>query len=227
MSEGDGMKDGREIGILLYDRVTALDAIGPYEVLSRLPGAAIRFVATTRGEIRTDQRSLGLVADFRLAEVPRPDIIVIPGGPGQTAQMENEEVIEWIAHAHQHSRWSTSVCTGSLLLAKAGVLNGIRATSHWLAMEELARLGAIPVNQRYVIDGKIVTAAGVSAGVDMALQLAACEAGRSTAESIQLGIEYDPQPPFEAGTPVKAGQALADELRRRSRFHLLRREEEG
>ncbi len=217
----------REIGILLYDRMTALDAIGPYEVLSRLPGATIRFVATKRGEIRTDQRSLGLTADFTLAEVPRPDIVVIPGGPGQSAQMENKEVIEWIAHAHQHSRWTTSVCTGSLLLARAGVLRDIRATSHWLAMEELARLGAIPVNERYVIDGKIVTAAGVSAGIDMALQLVACEASRSTAESIQLWIEYDPQPPFAGGTPVKAGAGIADQLRLRSRFHRPRQEEEG
>lgn len=213
------MKDGREIGILLYDRMTALDAIGPYEVLSRLPGATIRFVATRKGEIRTDQRSLGLTADFTLAEVPRPDIVVIPGGPGQSVQMENEEVIEWIAHAHRHSRWTTSVCTGSLLLARAGVLRGIQATSHWLAMEELARLGAIPVNQRYVRDGKIVTAAGVSAGIDMALQLVADEEGRSTAESIQLWIEYDPQPPFAAGTPAKAGEAITDQLRQRSLFH--------
>lgn len=213
------MKAKTEIGILLYDGMTALDAIGPYEVLSRLPEVVIRFVATRRGEVRTDQRSLGLVADFRLAEVQSPDILIIPGGPGQSAMMENGEVLEWISQVHQTTRWTAGVCTGSLLLAAAGVLTGVRATTHWLALAELGRLGAIAVNQRWVIDGKIVTAAGVSAGIDMALQLAALEDGPATARTIQLWIEYDPQPPFNAGSPEKAGAVIADRLRERSRFH--------
>lgn len=213
------MKAQTEIGILLYDGMTALDAIGPYEVLSRLPEVTIRFAATTRGEVRTDQRSLGLVADFTLAEVESPDILVVPGGPGQSALMRNDAVLEWIRRAHQTTRWTTAVCTGSLLLAAAGVLEGVRATTHWLALEELGRLGARPVNQRWVLDGRIMTAAGVSAGIDMALQLAAHEDGSTTAKTIQLWIEYDPQPPFDAGCPEKAGGVIAGRLRERSRFH--------
>jgi len=206
------------VAILLYDQMTALDAIGPYEVLSRLPGLVTKFVGTERGLKRTD-KTLGLMADHLLEEVMEPRIVLVPGGPGQAAIMKDERVLSWISQAHQTSTWTTAVCTGSLILAGAGIMNGVRATSHWLALEELGRLGAVPVAERVVFDGKIVTGAGVSAGIDLALQLAERVSGEETARSIQLWIEYDPQPPFNAGNPRKANNSTVEELRRQSRFH--------
>jgi len=206
------------VAILLYDQMTALDAIGPYEVLSRLPGLVTKFVGTERGLKRTD-KTLGLMADHLLEEVMDPRIVLVPGGPGQAAIMKDERVLSWISQAHQTSTWTTAVCTGSLILAGAGIMNGVRATSHWLALEELGRLGAVPVAERVVFDGKIVTGAGVSAGIDLALQLAERVSGEETARSIQLWIEYDPQPPFNAGNPRKANNSTVEELRRQSRFH--------
>ena len=207
-----------EIAILLFDRLTTLDAVGPYEVLSRMPGATVKMVAKQVGPWRNDSGSLALVADYALAEVPQPDILVVPGGPGQTALMDDEAVLSWIRRAHATSKWTASVCTGSLVLGAAGLLNGLPATSHWLAYESLRALGAEPVEQRVVIAGKIITAAGVSAGIDMALTLVARECGEAVAQSIQLGIEYDPQPPFDAGAPSKAPAAIVERLRNRSRF---------
>ncbi len=165
-----------DIAIPLYDRFTALDAVGPYEVLSRLPGAKVAFVAEQAGPVTTDTGSLRLVA-APLAEHPRPDILLVPGGPGQTAQMADGPLHEWLRAADLASTWTTSVCTGSLILAAAGPLRGRQATSHWLALTELADLGVTPVAQRVVFDGKYVTAAGVSAGIDMALALAGRIAG--------------------------------------------------
>jgi len=208
-----------QIAILIYDRLTALDAVGPYEVLSRLPGAELTFVAQEPGPKRTDTGRLALVADAPLTELPHPEIVLVPGGPGQRALMEDGPVHEWLRAAHETSRWTTSVCTGSLILAAAGLLDGRRATSHWLALEELGRLGAEPIAERVVFDGKLVTAAGVSAGIDMALALAARVAGEQVAQAIQLGIEYDPQPPFDAGSPQKAPAAIVEAVRaRRARF---------
>ncbi len=207
-----------EIAIVLYDRLTALDAIGPYEVLSRLPGANLRFVAERAGPVRTDNGLLTLLVEHPLKDVPRPDIIVVPGGPGEVAARAGGPVLEWLRNAHETSTWTTSVCTGSLVLAAAGLLHGRRATSHWLALETLRDLGAEPVAERVVVDGKLVTAAGVSAGIDMALALAEKVAGRKVAEAIQLGIEYDPQPPFDAGSPEKAPAEVVALLRERSRF---------
>lgn len=212
------MTETGEVAILLYDQMTALDAIGPYEVLSRLPGLVTKFVGTERGLKRTD-KTLGLMADHLLEEVMEPRIVLVPGGPGQAAIMKDERVLSWISQAHQTSTWTTAVCTGSLILAGAGIMNGVRATSHWLALEELGRLGAVPVAERVVFDGKIVTGAGVSAGIDLALQLAERVSGEETARSIQLWIEYDPQPPFNAGNPRKANNSTVEELRRQSRFH--------
>jgi putative intracellular protease/amidase len=209
-----------EIAILLFDRLTALDAIGPYEVLSRIPGATTKFVAKAPGMHRTDQGSLALVADYALEQVPAPDIFVVPGGPGQTTLMDDEAILSWVRYAHKTSKWTASVCTGSLVLGAAGLLKGLRATSHWLAYDVLRSLGAEPVAERVVIEGKIITAAGVSAGIDMALTLVARECGDAVAQAIQLGIEYDPQPPFDAGTPGKAPAALVERLRSRSRFIL-------
>jgi putative intracellular protease/amidase len=207
-----------DIAIPLYDRFTALDAIGPYEVLSRLPGATVTFLAADAGPVSTDNGMLTIVAERSLEELTRPDVILVPGGPGEVAARAGEPMLQWLRKADETSTWTTSVCTGSLILAAAGLLDGKRATSHWLALEELERLGARPVAERVVFEGKLVTAAGVSAGIDMALALAASIAGEEVAQAIQLGIEYDPQPPFDAGSPDKAPPAIVELLRGRSRF---------
>jgi len=202
-----------QIAIPLYDRFTALDAVGPYDVLGRLPGADLAFVAVEPGPVRTEQRTLALTADKALSEVPRPDIVMVPGGFGTRDLLDDEAILGWLREAHEHSKWTTSVCTGSLLLAAAGILDGVEAATHWLARDELAALGAIPVPERVVQRGKIVTAAGVSSGIDMALHLVALEAGEMAAQAIQLGIEYDPQPPFDAGSPEKAPAEVVDFMR--------------
>jgi putative intracellular protease/amidase len=207
-----------DIAILLYDRFTALDAIGPYEVLSRLPGASLTFVAVRAGAVRTDNGFLSLLAEVAIDEVDKPDIVLVPGGPGEVAARAGGPVLDWLRAVHQTSTWTTSVCTGSLILAAAGVLGGKRATSHWLALDALRELGAEPVAERVVFDGKIVTAAGVSAGIDMALTLVANIAGEQVAQAIQLGIEYDPRPPFDAGSPQKAPAQIVELLRANSRF---------
>jgi putative intracellular protease/amidase len=206
------------IAILLYDRFTALDAIGPYEVLSRLPGAEAVFVASEAGPVTTDNGMLTLIAEQSIAEAPAPDIVLVPGGPGEVAARAGGPALEWLRGVHETTTWTTSVCTGSLILAAAGLLDGRRATSHWLALEALRELGAVPVSERVVFDGKIVTGAGVSAGIDMSLTLAERIAGAEVAQAIQLGIEYDPQPPFDAGSPSKAPAEIVDALRARSRF---------
>ncbi len=207
-----------DIAILIYDRLTALDAVGPYEVLSRLPGATVTFVAEEPGPKRTENGRLALLADASIAELPSPEVLVVPGGYGQADLMEEGPVHEWLRKAHETSTWTTSVCTGSLILAAAGLLSGVRATSHWLAIDELGRLGAEPVSERVVFDGKIVTASGVSAGIDMALALAARIVGDRVAQAIQLSIEYDPQPPFDAGSPEKAQAEIVELVRSHARF---------
>ncbi|MFF8097362.1 DJ-1/PfpI family protein [Streptomyces sp. NPDC016675] len=209
-----------QTAILLFDRFTALDAVGPYETLGRLPDAETVFVAEQAGPVRTDTGNLALTADRTLAEVPAPDIVVVPGGPGQTAQMENETLLDWLRTADATSTWTTSVCTGSLLLAAAGLLEGRRATSHWLALAHLERFGAEPTGERVVTDGKYVTAAGVSSGIDMGLTLLGRIAGDDHARAVQLLTEYDPQPPYDAGSPQKAPAHLVEEFRGRSRFTL-------
>lgn len=202
-----------QIAILIFDELTALDAIGPCEVLSRLPGAELIFVAKQAGPKRTDTDALSLTADRSLAEVEDPDIVLVPGGPGNRTLFEDEDVLGWLRGADETTTWTTSVCTGSLVLARAGILEGKRATSHWAYRDELATLGAIPVAERVVEDGRIVTAAGVSAGLDMALTLAARVAGEDVAKAIQLGIEYDPAPPFDAGAPEKAPPQIVELVR--------------
>ena len=206
-----------QIAILLYDRFTALDAVGPYEALARLPGATVVFAAEQPGPVRADTGMLALTADAALADVPHPDIVLVPGGPGQDDQMTDGAVHEWLRAADAASSWTASVCTGSLILAAAGLLAGHRATSHWLALEQLSEFGVTPVSQRVVIDGKFITAAGVSAGIDMALGLAGRIGGKELAQSIQLGIEYDPQPPYAAGSPGQAPRDLVASMRARSR----------
>lgn len=206
-----------KIAILLYDGLTALDAVGPYEVLSRLPGAELAFVAQERGPKRTDNGRLALIADASLQEMPSPELLLVPGGNGQARLMEDGPLHEWLRAAHEGSTWTTSVCTGSLILAAAGILEGVRATSHWLALDRLTSFGAHPVAERYVFDGKIATSAGVSAGIDMALALAAQIAGTKIAQAIQLGMEYDPQPPLDSGSPEKAPPEVVEMLRSRAR----------
>jgi putative intracellular protease/amidase len=202
------------IAIALFDRLTALDAVGPYEVLSRLPGATVEFVATAPGEFRTDTRMLGLTADRSYDEVPAPDVLVFPGGYGTRALTSDEPTLEWVRRAHASTQFTTSVCTGALVLGAAGLLDGLDATTHWNAMDLLERYGARPVKRRVVEQGKVVTAAGVSAGIDMALVLAARIAGAEVARAIQLAIEYDPQPPFDTGSPDKAPSELVAAVRR-------------
>ena len=199
------------IAIPLFDRFTALDAVGPYEVLSRLPGAEVTFVGERTGPVRTDTGALAITVDERLADVGSPDVVVVPGGPGTRAMLEPGPLHEWIRAVHPTTQWTTSVCTGSLILGTAGVLE---ATTHWGALDELAPLCATAVGDRRVVpQGKVVTAAGVSAGIDMALWLAARIAGDDIAKAIQLGIEYDPQPPFDAGSTAKADPAVVTLLR--------------
>jgi putative intracellular protease/amidase len=207
-----------DIAILIYDRFTALDAVGPYEVLSRLPGWKVTFVAETRGEKRTDTGQLGLVADATLQELEHPEMVLVPGGPGQEALMEDGPVHEWLRGADESSQWTCSVCTGSLILAAAGVIGGRRATGNWQAREQLAALGAEVSTERVVFDGKLATAAGVTAGIDMGLTLAARIAGPELAQAIQLGIEYDPEPPFDAGSPEKAPTEIVEAVRAYSRL---------
>ncbi|MGI9343471.1 MAG: DJ-1/PfpI family protein [Gammaproteobacteria bacterium] len=201
-----------KIEILLYDNVTALDAIGPYEVLHLMPGAEISFVATTAGPIKTDAGIAMLNADTAVADAGNADIIVVPGTPTPSVAMGDEAVLDWVRRSHENTKWTTSVCTGAAVLGAAGLLNGIDATTHWMGLDLLKNFGANPTSERVVRQGKIVTAAGVSAGIDMALTLAAIECGQAVAEEIQLIIEYDPQPPFDAGSPAKAGQATVDSI---------------
>ena len=207
-----------EIAILLFPRLTALDAVGPYEVLRRLPGCDLKIVAADPGPQRTDHGALALVADSSLDAVPAPAVIVVPGGPGEADARRDPRVLEWVRRAHETSTWTTSVCTGSLILGAAGILAGKRATSHWTALEHLREFGAEPADERVVVDGKVVTAAGVSSGIDMALALAAELVDEDTARAIQLAIEYDPQPPFDSGSTATASPDLVDTLRRASRF---------
>ncbi|MFG3604418.1 DJ-1/PfpI family protein [Micromonospora chersina] len=202
-----------QIAVLLFDRFTALDAVGPYEVLGRLPGARTVFVADRPGPVTTDVGTLALTATATLDEVTSPDVLVVPGGPGQIARMTDARLLDWLRAVDDTTTWTTSVCTGSLLLAAAGLLDGRQATSHWLALDQLPAFGAVVAEERVVVDGKYITAAGVSAGVDMALTLAGRIAGDAVAQAIQLGIEYDPRPPYPAGSPRTAPEPLVAALR--------------
>ncbi|MGW0906065.1 DJ-1/PfpI family protein [Streptomyces sp. NPDC002853] len=207
-----------QIAIALFERFTALDAVGPYEMLGRTPGAETVFVAERPGPVRNDNGSLALVADRAFADVPNPDILLVPGGPGQSDHMESETLLGWLRSADATSTWTTSVCTGSLLLAAAGLLKGRRATSHWLALPELGRFGVEATGERVVFDGKYVTAAGVSSGIDMGLALIGRIAGDEQAQTLQLLTEYDPQPPYDAGSPHKAPAHLVEKFRAESRL---------
>ena len=202
-----------QVAIVLFEGLTALDAVGPYDVLSRVPGAEVVLVGERAGPVRNEVGTLTLTADADFAGVPRPDVIVVPGGPGQNEHMADGPLHRWLRDADAGSTWTTSVCTGSLILAAAGLLTGRRATTHWLAMDQLAPLGAVAVEQRVVTDGKYVTAAGVSAGIDMALTLVASMTDAAVAQAVQLGIEYHPQPPYAAGSPRTAPSEVVTTVR--------------
>ncbi|MGE5282654.1 MAG: DJ-1/PfpI family protein [Chloroflexota bacterium] len=196
------------IAILIFEKLTALDAIGPYEVLRSVPGWEVKFVGPKKGPLRTDSGALGLSADYGLDEVSEADVVLVPGGEGNRPLLHDEAVLSWLRDIDGTTKWTTSVCTGSLVLGAAGLLTGKRATCHWAFLEQLRQYGADPVGGRFVEDGKVVTAAGVSAGIDMALHLVGREAGPEVAQAVQLGIEYDPQPPFDAGSPSKAPEQV-------------------
>ncbi|MER7461440.1 DJ-1/PfpI family protein [Streptomyces sp. NPDC097981] len=202
-----------QIAVLLYDHFTALDAIGPFDTLGRLPGAEVVFVSERPGPVRTDNGALALVADKGLDEVTRPDIVVVPGGPHPELEMGNPAVVDWLRAVDATTTWTTSVCTGSLLLAAAGLLKGRRAAGHWLYLDQLPAFGAEPTGERVVFDGKYVTAAGVSSGIDMGLGLLGRIAGDETAMAVQLMTEYDPQPPYDAGSPAKAPAGIVELVR--------------
>lgn len=206
-----------KIVFLLFDRITALDAIGPYEVLARLPGAEVVFAAPERGTVRTDNRVLGLVADASIDEIDRAELLLVPGGYGTRTLERDARVTGWIRAIDRTTQITASVCTGALLLAAAGLLRGRKATTHWALRERLAEHGAVPTIARAVRDGKYATAAGVSAGIDLALELAIELAGKDVASAIQLGIEYDPMPPLDAGNDQRAPAALRDAVLARVR----------
>jgi len=198
-----------KIAILIFDGITALDAVGPYEVLQRVPGAEVVFVGETTGLKRTDTKSLALNADRSVAEVTSADILLVPGGFGEEQVRAKPAMLEWVRNVHATTTWTTSVCTGALILGAAGILKGLKATTHWASLDRLADYGAIPTSERVVEQGKIITAAGVSSGIDMALHLVRNLAGDVAAQAIQVVIEYDPQPPFDgswkhAPAPVMA-----------------------
>ncbi len=202
-----------KISCLLFDRMTTLDAIGPTTILARMPGAEISFVGLEKGEIRSVQSKLGMIADYDLANAPSSDIIIIPGGPGVRDLLGNQKVLNWLRSEYRSAKWIVSVCTGSLLLGAAGLLQGRKATTHWTAFDELRNFGAKPVAERMVIDGRLAMGAGVSAGIDLALALVSLITDEDTARAIQLKIEYDPQPPFSGGTPQKESADIIDLVR--------------
>ncbi len=195
-----------QVAIALFPRLTALDAIGPYEVLQRVPALDVVFVAERRGEVRTENGFLGLTADATLADVPAPDVVLVPGGVGSREQLDGP-LVEWLRAVHPGTRYTTSVCTGSLVLAAAGLLDGLTATTHWSVLPLLERFGARPVTQRVVehLDRRILTAAGVSAGIDMGIRLVELLVDDVAARAAQVMIEYDPRPPFDAGHPDRVG----------------------
>jgi putative intracellular protease/amidase len=202
-----------QIAIALYDRFTALDAVGPYQVLSSMPGAEVVFVADRRGPV-PDDTVLTVEVGTTFDEVRTPDVVVVPGGMiTRRMARDGHPVIDWVKAVHPSTQWTTSVCTGSILLAAAGVLQGLDATSHWAALPQLEAFGARPTLERVVVHDGIITAAGVSSGIDMALHLVSRLQGPEVAQAIQLAIEYDPQPPFDAGSPTKAPADVVDLVR--------------
>jgi transcriptional regulator GlxA family with amidase domain len=208
-----------DIGLLVYPRLTPLDLVGPWEVLHLLPDTETHLIWTRPGPVQADG-GMEISATVGFAEAPALDLLLVPGGPGQLSLMKHTILMDFIRAHAQTGKWLTSVCTGAMLLAQAGVLRGRRATTHWLARPSLRSFGVDVVDERYVIDGHIATSAGVSAGIDMALELARLLAGENVAQAIQLGIEYDPAPPLDAGSPDRAPPELVERLRRKVRLFM-------
>jgi cyclohexyl-isocyanide hydratase len=208
------MSSERLIGMLLFPQLTQLDLTGPYEILARLPNTKVHLVAHSLEPVKTD-RSMMIVPTITLADCPQLDVVVVPGGPGQQNLMEDEEVLDFLHRQAGGARYVTSVCTGSLVLGAAGLLKGKRATTHWAPIDHLVPLGAVPVRERVVVDGNIVTAAGVASGIDFALTLAAILDGEAVAREIQLQIEYGPDPPFNSGSPRTAVAQTVEMVRTR------------
>ena len=201
-----------KIVILLFDNFTALDVIGPYEVLSKIPNARIYFVGLEKREYK-DNYGLEISAGYSINEIPETDVLLIPGGFGIDNLLKNQEIINWIQKIDNATKWTVSVCSGSLLLAQAGLLNGKNCTTHWRRKDQLGNYNVTIKDERYVQDGKYITSAGVSAGIDMALYFAGKITGDETAKMIQLGIEYDPKPPFDCGSPDKVPKEILKKLK--------------
>jgi transcriptional regulator GlxA family with amidase domain len=200
-----------QIAIALFPEFTALDAIGPYQVLALVPGAEVVLCAERPGRVTDDNRLLHVDVEHGFGDVATPDVLLVPGGPAtRRVAAAGGPIVEWIRAAHEHTTYTTSVCTGALLLGAAGLLEGLRATTHWLSYEDLAGYGATPTEQRVVFEDRIVTGAGVSAGIDLALAVVGALSGPEVAQAIQLAIEYDPQPPYDAGAPSKAAPELRE-----------------
>ena len=207
------MRFNVKIAALVFDKITVLDIVGPVEALSWLPGSEIVWVGKQKGPIRAAPTGLGMIVDKTLDEVTEADILIVPGGPGVRLLLKDEPLLDWVRHIHAGTQWTTSVCTGSLLLGAAGLLKGLEATTHWNSTAVLESFGATYREQRVIPQGKIVTSAGVSSGIDMALWLIGKTAGDDAAKAAQLCIEYDPQPPYDAGSPSKAGAAVVAQAR--------------
>ncbi|MEU7476528.1 DJ-1/PfpI family protein [Lentzea sp. NPDC042327] len=203
-----------QVAIVLYPGFTSLDVLGPYEVLGRLPDTEVVFVAEKPGLVVNDLKSLSIDVVATLADVTAPDVVLVGGGPGQVEQMSNHALLEWLRTTDRTSRWTTAVCTGTFLLAGAGLLGGRRATTHWGGLDQLAEFGVTPSKERVVVDGHYATAAGVSAGIDMALTLAGLIAGDDVAQTVQLIIEYAPEPPYDAGSVDSAPAAVVENAMR-------------
>jgi transcriptional regulator GlxA family with amidase domain len=199
-----------QIAIATFPKFTALDGVGPYEVLQRIPEFDVIFVGHERGEVRSENGMLGIIADATFEEVPHPDVLVFPGGIGTRPLVRDERVLDWVRTAHETTTMTTSVCTGSLVLAAAGLLDGLEATTHWSAYADLEKLGAVPTSRRVVehLDRRLITSAGVSSGIDMALRLVELLVDETAAKAAQLFIEYDPQPPFDCGSQDKADDVV-------------------
>ncbi|AVK82540.1 4-methyl-5(B-hydroxyethyl)-thiazole monophosphate biosynthesis protein [Lysinibacillus sp. B2A1] len=204
-----------EVTIMLYDGITALDTIGPYEVFAATQQCNVKFVAKEKGIVKLDSKMGYLHADYSFSEITSADILVVPGcsPPNYKNPMNDEETLNWICKMHETTKWTTSVCNGSLILSAAGLLNNVVATSHWGSFDILQSLGAIPTEERVVRQDKIVTAAGISSGIDMALQLVAWEFGEDLSKGVQLILEYDPQPPFDTGSIKKAPAPLIENIK--------------
>ncbi len=209
------MNNPLTIAIFLFDNFAALDVVGPYEILSKIPQSKIYMTAVKKG-LYKDVKGMQIMANYSLEDIQNPDILLIPGGFGIDALLQNSEVIRWIQNSHATSQWTVSVCSGALLLAAAGILKGVKATTHWNRKEQLKKYGVIIENKRYVQDEKIITAAGVSAGIDMSLYLLSLIVNESYAKTIQLAMEYDPQPPFDCGSPEKAPLEIVNRIRQSS-----------